>query len=1064
MTRSPRSACSQLLLSVLLLSAGGSGAAAQVHADTAQVLVDLITVEDGLPQGMVQCMAQDRSGYLWFGTRGGLARSDGYAFTIFQHDADDSTSIASNIIRSMVEDDEGYLWLGMESGALDRFDPRTERFQHIIPDPGTALGQWPEIRKLVRDPSGWIWIHAFDGGLRVVRKGARGQEPVIERAQQAFHSIRWPAHINALELASDGALWLNHGDSILVVDVHRQRDAVRARPACLPESMGSLTANGRRFARDVRAGGMWLCDASGVYRFAFNDGSIKGHLVPGFMDPVSVHSVGNAIWVTCTLANSRLDPVLERSEFIRFVDIHGKRVKPEMEVISCLVDRAGNAWAGTNGYGVLKLTPMTQRFHHLPDVATIFPISSTALALAKPGIDAVTDGSGGIHSGNVYRALAAHGLKPYPYLWAADADGSCWVSAASEWRARPRLAVVDAQGQVTFPSELFASFGVRGVYPGAGDHVWAVATRDTLNWNKVTHLLCIDTRRRALVRAYDFPWRDNIWSDINSFAVAQDGAVWVSLGQGVHRLDTTSGEWEHHGYEAGQANSFPKDGPIGFSFAREDPDHVLWIGTSHSGLLKYDRRKGVLARFTSKEGLPSNKVYGILPDERGNLWFSTDMGLCRLDPRTNDVKRYTYEDGLLGNEFNTRATGRTADGRMFFGGPMGTTWFRPSEFYGPVHPAPTVLTGLRLADRPVAIGALARPGDDEPLLTTALRFMSSITVPYDERMLTFSFACMDHTAPEDNTFRYRLVGFGNNWIQGGAAHEATFTNLDPGAYTFEVQGCTKEGEWDTTGAHVQVIITPPWWGTWWFRISAVLAFAGVLYSFYRYRLAQAVKVVRVRERIARDLHDEIGSTLSSVSLFSSVAQKKAAGKAPEASELLGRITESTTQVLEAMNDIVWAVNAENDNMASVIKRMHAFAVNVTEARGCKLHLRADEELKHERLEMTQRKNLYLIFKEAVNNAVKYSCCANLRVELVCDKSAVLLRVADDGKGFDPSMLNESAGGGNGLGNMRNRAAEIPGTLTITSALGKGTTVELHFVPGTKKRSLESMTSRGEASR
>ena len=270
---------------------------------------------------------------------------------------------------------------------------------------------------------------------------------------------------------------------------------------------------------------------------------------------------------------------------------------------------------------------------------------------------------------------------------------------------------------------------------------------------------------------------------------------------------------------------------------------------------------------------------------------------------------------------------------------------------------------------------------------------------------------------------------------------------------------------------MQLIITPPWWGTWWFRIIAALLITGGVVAFYRYRLAQAVKVVRVRERIARDLHDEIGSTLSSVSLFSSVAQKKAAGKAPEASELLGRITDSTTQVLEAMNDIVWAVNADNDDMASVIKRMHAFAVNVTEARGCKLHLHADEDLKSWRLGMTQRKNLYLIFKEAVNNAMKYSGCANLRVELVRERSAIVLRVSDDGRGFDTTATNGNVGscspaysgaaGGNGLGNMRNRAAEIPGTFTITSAPGQGTTVELRFLPGEGKRSLEPMTPGAE---
>jgi len=309
-----------------------------------------------------------------------------------------------------------------------------------------------------------------------------------------------------------------------------------------------------------------------------------------------------------------------------------------------------------------------------------------------------------------------------------------------------------------------------------------------------------------------------------------------------------------------------------------------------------------------------------------------------------------------------------------------------------------------------------------------------------------------------NTFRYMLVNFNKDWVESGTLHEATFTNLDPGTYNFRVQGRNSAGVWDERGAAIQLIVTPPWWGTWWFRIGVLLALAGALYAFYRYRLAQAVKVVRVRERIARDLHDEIGSTLSSVSLFSTVAQKKAGDKAPEASMLLGRITESTTQVLEAMNDIVWAVNADNDDMASVVKRMQAFAVSVTEARGCKLHMHADEDLKNRRLEMTQRKDLYLIFKEAVNNAMKYSGCLNLRVDLIREGGGILMRIQDDGRGFDPLAGNGSVGGGNGVGNMRVRAATIPGTLTINSEVGQGTTVELRFVPGEGRKSLDPMTT------
>ena len=185
-------------------------------------------------------------------------------------------------------------------------------------------------------------------------------------------------------------------------------------------------------------------------------------------------------------------------------------------------------------------------------------------------------------------------------------------------------------------------------------------------------------------------------------------------------------------------------------------------------------------------------------------------------------------------------------------------------------------------------------------------------------------------------------------------------------------------------------------------------------------------------------------------MYSAVAQRKAAGKAPEAADLLGRITESTTQVMEAMNDIVWAVNADNDNMAQVVQRMHAYAVGLSEARGFELHLQVQQDLHALRLGMAERKNLYLIFKEAVNNAAKYARCANLRIDLHRLHQVVVLRIVDDGAGFDPLAEHQGAAGGNGLPNIRTRATELGGTCSITSTLGQGTSVELRFVPGADK--------------
>ncbi|MBL7952392.1 MAG: hypothetical protein JNM62_11810 [Flavobacteriales bacterium] len=1004
--------------------------------DTVTLLAELITVEDGLPQGMVQCMLQDRSGYLWFGTRGGLARSDGYGFTTYQHQENDSTSISSNIIRVMLEDHAGYLWLGMESGEVDRYDPRTERFQHIVRDPGTPAGQWPEIRSVGVDGQHNIWVYSHHAGLRVIRGDQPSGPPRAEDPRTVFSGVHWPEHVTGADVDTSGMLWCISADSVMTFDATTKGSTMR-------------TLEGSAWPHKALPDSAAL--KSGVARMqSLRDGA----------NAAGVRTMQDHLWVAQEPNSYRIRHSDGRIERIRFTEIHGKRINPELVVICWMQDRAGNIWAGTNGYGVLKVTRTRQRFRHLPDVNSIYRCSATgALALNQTHDEHWTDASGHITHGVLFKSLDRMQLLMTPGVWTMDAQGRGWLSAAPDWKQKPRLCLIDRSGTVTFPDIIPAGLYSRSVFPGLGDQAWILAANDS---HFLAELLLVDTRAERLLGRFPFPSKERIWSEITSLVVADDRTVWLVCSDGLYQLDTITSVWKILRHHHGDPSSLPSDRLLSMCFDPEDPVNVIWVGTAGSGLVKYDRRSGVVERYTTKEGLPNNVVYGIMPDERRNLWFSTDVGLCRLDPRSKGLQRYTFEDGLLSNEFNARAAGATADGRMFFGGPMGTTWFRPAEFYSRTAPAATVLTGLRLTNSDVAVGSFALPGADGSLLPEAIAFASTISVPYRERMITFTFACMDHTAPQRNTFRYKLQEFNTDWIEAGATHEATFTNLDPGRYTFLVQGRTSEGVWDMQGAHITLVIIPPWWSTWWFRIIAALVLAGALYAFYHYRLMQAMKVVRVRENIARDLHDEIGSTLSSVQLYSAVAQRKSRDRSPETTELLGQITEGTTSALEAMNDIVWAVNAENDNMAQVVQRMNSYAMRNTDAMDCELGFQVQQGIATQHLGMTQRKNLYLIFKEAVNNAVKYADPHTLTIHLEAAGAGFLLRVMDDGKGFDPdAVAEENAMGGNGLDNMRRRAAEMDGILVIRSAPGSGTTVELRFNATSGKSRVPLMNSGGD---
>ncbi|MCB0811389.1 MAG: hypothetical protein KDB96_19075, partial [Flavobacteriales bacterium] len=253
--------------------------------------------------------------------------------------------------------------------------------------------------------------------------------------------------------------------------------------------------------------------------------------------------------------------------------------------------------------------------------------------------------------------------------------------------------------------------------------------------------------------------------------------------------------------------------------------------------------------------------------------------------------------------------------------------FDPDAFHADATPAPTRITGLRLLNQ------LVGPRERPDLLPAPVDQLHELVLPYDIPMLTFDFACMDMTRPDRNAFRYRLVGLDTTWVDAGTNHQATFTNLDPGDYRLEVRGRNSAGMWDMAGTALTLTITPPWWGTWWFRVLLALAVLGMLYALYRYRLAQQLRLAVVRDRIARDLHDEIGSTLSSVGLFSEVAKRRSAASETGRNDMLDRISDSTSRMVESMNDIVWAVNSRNDELVQVARRMQEFAGRVSEAAG-----------------------------------------------------------------------------------------------------------------------------------
>lgn len=513
------------IASVLVLTLMHASAAAQERTpvDTVDLLAELITVEDGLPQGMVQCMLQDKEGYLWFGTRGGLARSDGYGFTVFQHDDADSTSISSNIIRAMAEDAAGFIWVGMESGEVDRFDPRTTRFVHVVDDPDVRAGLWPEIRAIIPDHRGNIWIHSAKEGVRVVKPVSIGERPFIQLPHVAYPDIPWPDRIDHLSATNDGSLWLAHGDSMMVVDRHIRhvvrRWHIGGAPVDLYERGELIMA-----CPDGDAPGLWFVRAHELLHFTLS-GNPSRHPLDASAAISSMRAMQGHVWLSKGACH-RIRTSDGRREEVRFTEIHGKRLKPEQVVSSWLEDRSGNIWAGTNGYGVLKVTRVRQRFQRMPDVAVLYKASSSGdLVLASNDRGHRMDASGRITPDHVTYDLRAHGLIPTPNIRVCDAAQRSWVSAAASWDEEPTLTVVHPSGRISIPSIVPPDLSTRNLFPGTGDEAWALACMRTGDRAGITDVLCFDTRTERLVRRYAFPYPHHAWSDITGFAIGPEGGA-----------------------------------------------------------------------------------------------------------------------------------------------------------------------------------------------------------------------------------------------------------------------------------------------------------------------------------------------------------------------------------------------------------------------------------------------------------------------------------------------------------------------------------------------------------
>ena len=459
-----------------------------------------------------------------------------------------------------------------------------------------------------------------------------------------------------------------------------------------------------------------------------------------------------------------------------------------------------------------------------------------------------------------------------------------------------------------------------------------------------------------------------------------------------------------------------------------DQSGQLWIATNRGGVARLDDPAAEHPRFltyTTAQGLASNQATCITEDEQGRIYIGTPQGVDRLDPAHGHIKHYTVADGLANNFVNVAYRDRA--GALWFGTLQGLSRLVPEPDF--ISRAPAILiSALRIAGEDYAVSPLGQAEIIGPQLSA------------NQNQLQIDFSSISVGAAASLRYQYKLEGADRDWSPPTSQRSITYARLSSGTYRFLVRAVTANGTSSLQPAFVSFTILRPIWQRWWFLSLSGLLVVGVAYAVHRFRVNRLLELERVRTRIATDLHDDIGSSLSQIAILSEVVRQNVVQDAAAVNEPLSQITTSSSELMSTMSDIVWAIDPHKDRLTDLIQRMRRFASDVLTARNIDFEFEAPDGQRNLNLGADVRRQVFLVFKESINNIVRHSASSHVHIEFRVDRDRLVLVIRDDGRGFHPEQDSD----GHGLMSMARRAKEMGGAIEINSQPGAGACVALEM--------------------
>ena len=1018
-----------------------------------------IKSDKGLSQNTIHYIIQDKQGFMWFATEDGLDKYDGYNFKIFKNIPNNKNSISDNFIWTLYQDRSGTFWVGTNSGGLCKFDRMLEQFDNYKnnPNDSTSLSS-NNVRAIFEDDSGNLWIGTEGGGLNELNKKDKTFKHYRFDPDDP-HSLSNDIVLSIYE-DKEGTLWVGTDGGL---DRFNKAAGNFQRFYYVPNDPNSISNNVVLSLYEDRSGGFWVGTLFGLnyfdkkngkfYRY-FSNEDISSSLDNGRINSMLEDETGT-LWVATGGGLYQFDR--KKKKFISFTHnpSHSSSLSNN-NILSLYEDNSGIIWIGTAEGGIIKFDRERMKFkHYMYDPTNPNSLSYNtvrSLYQDKNGILWIGTLGGGLNR------LDRKTNKYTHYLYNAnnhfsldnnsvisiyrDKAGTLWVGT---WGGGLNKAIGGSDKNIKFEHYLTNSSSKNSI----SNNIVQAIYEDRQGRFWIGTGIGLDILDRKTGKFYSFT---NNYKDSNSISDNQvqscikedmSGNLWIGTWNGLNKLDLSKvpvkppfNHLKFHRYHhiAGKQSSLSDNRVISIY---EDKDGTLWFGTYGGGLNKLTVSQQKLnngnARFINysiKDGLASNIVYGILGDEEGNLWLSTDNGLSKFNPKTETFRNYFESDGLQGNQFFWGASFKGINGELFFGGTNGLNAFYPSTLKDNKHIPPIVITDFQIFNKPVEVGSKDSPLDRSIFETRKIK------LTYNQNVFSIEFAALDFTAPNKNQYEYMMEGFDKNWVKSGNRRFVTYTNLDPGTYIFRVKGSNNDGIWNNKGTSLKIVILPPFWRTWWFIIISVLVIGGVIVMFITYRVKNLLDIERLRTKLAADLHDNIGSSLTEISILSEVITKKLDSVGDDIKKSLKMISDNSRNLIDNMSDIVWLVNPNRDSLYDLILRLRDTYTELSSYASISFRSENLKSLEKVSLSMEHRQHLYLIFKEGINNCITHSECTEISLDAFIKGKRLEMVLKDNGTGF---KINNDYNG-NGLSNMKHRAKSIGGEIVINSKIGEGTTL------------------------